>query len=99
MRRAQAGTEFPQAVKSVTVPAIVAGATATVALAADAAFIGVDAVAADFTGVPEAQLGIAACFISNAATGVISIRFTAGTGGVAGAAVNILFSAIDLAGL
>lgn len=78
-------------VVSVTVPNITAPATADVALPANASFIGAASrpVRASFAAAPLANLGIVGAWVSNTATGVVSIRFIAGTGNVATAAQSV----------
>jgi hypothetical protein len=95
MRKAQSGTSFPQKVKSVVVPAILDGDSADVVLAADADYIGVDGILAMLTDAPEANLSVGAAWVSNAATGVITIRLVALTGNVAGGAQDFLFTAFE----
>lgn len=99
MRRAQSGTRLPQRVVSFTVPAILDGDSAIVAAPADAEFIGIDAVQASFVTAPETNLGIVAAWVSNAATGVVSVKFSALTGNVTGAAFNVLLTGLELQGL
>jgi len=92
-RRSEAGSLMANRTQTPTVPNITDGDTADVALTADAAFIGAVAVPVDasFQGAPLANLGIVGAWVSNIATGVVTIRFSALTGNVATAAqiVNV----------
>lgn len=90
-RKAQAGTALPAKVKSVTIPAIVAGADIDVALAADSDYAGIDGVLAMPTSTPEANVGVVGAWVSNATTGVITIRLAGAGGAVAGSVQNFLF--------
>lgn len=74
--------------QSPTIPAILDGDSADVALAANAAFIGSvnRPVRASFVGAPLANLGIVGAWISNGTTGVVTVRCSALTGNVASAA-------------
>ena len=78
-RAGDAGPIFPSRRATVAIGIIAAGGSADVALPADAAFIG-GAVAvpvdADFDGAPgDASLGIIGAWVSDPATGVITVRF------------------------
>lgn len=87
MRQAQDGTFLPLHSETVAVGAIVANATLDVNCTADANFIGTAAsspLLAMYGGAPGANLTLVGAWISNAATGVITLRFGAGTGGYAG---------------
>lgn len=92
-RAGEAGPVLAQFTQSVTVPAIAANAYADVACAADAKFAGgqVKGVRATFAAAPNsAALGIVGAYVSNDTTGVVTIRFSAGTGGVAGGAQSVV---------
>jgi hypothetical protein len=81
---------------SVTVPAITAGAVADVALTADRAFKGKSRVRASFSGsAMQANAGIVGAAVTGPSTGVVTIRFIAGTGNVAGGAQPIVITAED----
>ena len=95
MRKAQSGTSLPQKLKSVTVPAIGIGAVADVALAADADYAGIDEVLALPAAALEANLVVAGAWVSNPATGVVTVRFHAGAVAVAGGAINFLIVALE----
>ncbi len=93
-RIGQSGTPITERDVSVTVPAITAGATGEVALTADLAFKGKTRVNAEFRGTTvQANLALAAAYVSNPTTGVVTLRFIAGTGNVAGGAQLMTLSA------
>jgi hypothetical protein len=87
IRKGPSGDESLSVFALAAVPLIAAGAHADVVVATDARFIGGAArpVVATTVGAPLANLGIAACWVSNPATGAVSVRFNAFTGGVVGA--------------
>jgi len=97
-RNAESGPLVPEGAQSVVVPAILDGDSADVALAADADFITSLAtnrgVLASFSGAPQANLGIVGAWISTPATGVVTIRFSALTGNVAGGAQLVRIKAL-----
>jgi hypothetical protein len=67
----------------VAVPAIAANVNADVVLAADAAWKGETAVDVTTIGAPLAGLQVVGVWVSNPATGALTVRFSAGVGGVA----------------
>lgn len=89
MRTGDAGQELPSRDVVVTVPNVVAGAAGDVANAiTDAAFAsgaGAPAysIAVEILGAPIAGTGAFFAWVANVATGQISIRFLAATGGIA----------------
>lgn len=91
-RNSEAGSLVKRLAQSPTVPNITDGDTADVDLTADARFIASAAfpVVAAFGAAPLANLGIVGAWISNIATGVVTIRFSALTGNVATAAQAIV---------
>ncbi len=78
----------------VVVPAIVANVNSDVALAADAAWKGETALRVTPVGAPLAGLQILQAWISNAATGVVTIRFSAAVGGCAGGNQSVRLEAV-----
>jgi hypothetical protein len=86
-RNAQSGTILADTTQTIVVPNIAAGAAADVALAADASFAGTGSAAkgvrATFAAAPLANLALVGAWVSNTATGVITVRLMAATGGVA----------------
>lgn len=70
---------------------IAAGAIEDNVVDEDPRFIGGAArpLVATFVGAPRANLGIAACWVSNIATGAVTVRFRAFTGGVTAGAQAI----------
>ena len=94
VRQGETGPIQRQFVQAPVVPAILDGDSADVACAADANFIGATAVSAVFNGAPAANLGIIGAWVSNAVTGVVTIRFSALTGNVAGGAQSVRVSEV-----
>lgn len=76
-RSGQAGVIEAQMTQSPTVGNITDGDTLDVNLTADANFIGARTVRADFNEAVPASLGIVGAWVSNAVTGVVTVRFCA----------------------
>lgn len=90
MRESDVGRVLPALYESVTVPNITDGDTADVACTAVAGFkVDDPACIAFFCGPPLANLGIVGAWVSDETTGVVTIRFSALTGNVTGAAQKI----------
>jgi hypothetical protein len=86
IRRGPSGEELLTGRYTPNVGAIAAGAIEDNIVDEDPRFIGGAArpLVATFVGAPQANLGIAGCWVSNILTGAITVRFRAFTGGVAG---------------
>jgi hypothetical protein len=91
IRRGPSGEELLTGRYTPNVGVIVAGAVEDNIVDEDPRFIGGAArpLVATPVGAPLANLGIAACWVSNPATGAITVRFRAFAGGVAGGAQAI----------
>ena len=90
-RLSEEGVLMASHAESITVPNITDGDTADVTCVADANFIADDpCLLAMFAGPPIANLGIVGAWVSTESTGVITIRFSALTGNVTGAAQKVV---------
>lgn len=94
-RSGDSGQVLVQRTVELTVPNITDGDQADVVVTADAAWATgagkpAKVVAAHFIGAPLANLGISGAWVSNVATGAVTVRFSAMTGNVATAAQDIL---------
>jgi hypothetical protein len=85
---ARSGTTGPvEVIRDIlmAVGVVAAGASADVALPADAAWIGVDALSVSMRGAPLANLVLGGAWVSDPVTGVVTVRVLAGTGGIGAA--------------
>jgi hypothetical protein len=95
IRSSEEGRVLPSHAETLTVGNITAGATADVACTADANFILDDcALVAAFAGPPLANLAIVGAWVSTESTGVITVRFLAGTGNVATASQKVVIQLV-----
>lgn len=94
-RTGDSGSNLVQRTVELTIPNITDGDSADVVVAADLAWATgagkpPKIVDAKFIGAPLANLGIIGAWVSNVATGAVTVRFSALTGNVATAAQDVL---------
>jgi hypothetical protein len=94
IRTGESGTLLPGIIKAATPAAITAPNTNDTVIT-DAAFIGASSVVASFAGAPGANLGILAAWVSNAATGAITVRCAAVGGNFVSAAQNFFIQRLS----